>query len=200
MAEVIKTLRFSLRRLRPEDSGDLWALHNDPEVMRWINGGRPTARSLIKDEVLPAMLAYADGRPGIGAWVILKRERDEFLGWVSLRPLTEAPDTAELGYRLHRSVWGRGVATEAAQAIIEAAFSPGGVQRITANTYEHNTGSIRVMEKLGMSLVRRFRYEPENMKTAAGEPVELWPGDDVEFEILKPPTPPPSFGGRGEPG
>lgn len=57
---------------------------------------------------------------------------------------------------------------------------------VTATTYSENTASIRVMEKLGMRLKRRFRYSPEELAqqdTGGAAPGELWDGDDLEYVL-----------------
>ena len=83
--------------------------------------------------------------------------------------------------------WGKGYATEGARALIHKGFTEQGVQRVVASTYEDNLASRRVMEKLGMTLVRTFRPTPEELAAHGldGSAQELFPGDDVEYALEK---------------
>lgn len=62
----------------------------------------------------------------------------------------------ELGYRLHKSAWGSGYATEGSRALIRKGFTELGVERVTASTRAVNAGSRRVMAKAGLSFVHTF--------------------------------------------
>lgn len=87
-------------------------------------------------------------------------------------------DEPELGYRLVRAAWGHGYAAEASQAVTDHALRVLGVRRVVASTMAVNVASRRVMEKVGMRLVRTFH---------ADWPVRI-PGDehgDVEYAITR---------------
>ena len=66
------------------------------------------------------------------------------------------PGEVELGYRLRKSAWGKGYATEGSRALIRKGFTEFGVQRVTAEAMAVNQASRRVMEKAGLRLVRAF--------------------------------------------
>ena len=152
MGEVLRTARMALRPVTAADAGDLVALDADPEVMRWLTGGRPTPPDVVEREVLPRMLAAADGGPG---WLVAEdRATGAFLGWFELRPVPGRG--LELGYRLRRQAWGRGLATEGARALVRLAFDELGAHRVFAETMAVNTGSRRVLEKAGLRHVRTF--------------------------------------------
>jgi RimJ/RimL family protein N-acetyltransferase len=129
---------------------DLHRLEQDPEVMRYLNGGRPTP--LEPDADTKAGFLMPRG-PDDGLWVVVELQTGAFLGWVSLRPQGEAGD---LGYRFSRDVWGQGYATEAASAVVADAFRRLGLSRIMAQTMAVNLASRRVMERLGMRHERTF--------------------------------------------
>jgi RimJ/RimL family protein N-acetyltransferase len=101
------------------------------------------------------------------------------VGWFHFRPAKAAQITeVELGYRLLKSVWGKGYATEGSRALIQKGFAELGVQRVVAFTMVVNVASRRVMEKAGLRLVRTF-HEP-------------WPDyiegeeeGDVEYALLR---------------
>lgn len=185
---LLKTERLILRRFTAADADHLYTLDNDPEVMRFLNGGTPTPMAIIKKEILPRFLTYDDRRPVFGFWAAVEKASGDFIGWFSLRLAVDNPAEAILGYRLLRSVWGKGYATEGVQALIAKGFSESELQRITATTYEDNIASRRVMEKVGMTHVRSFRLTPEDLlhvDTSHLEAVEVWDGDDVEYALEK---------------
>ncbi len=157
---LLETARLVMRQFEPGDVDLLVALDNDPTVMRFVTGGAPTRREEIEKEVLPAFLAYYDRPGGYGFWAAVEKDSQEFVGWFHLRPAPGAPlDEPELGYRLRRVAWGRGLATEGARALIDLAFTRLGARRVVAETMAVHLASRRVMEKVGMTLVREFRAE-----------------------------------------
>lgn len=168
-----------LRRFTVDDTDVLVDLDADPAVMRYINGGTPTSRDEVVNEVLPAFLSYYERYAGYGFWAAVEAPDDRFVGWFHLRPGEGAgPDEPELGYRLRREVWGRGYATEGSRALIDAAFADLGARRVYASTMAVNLGSRRVMEKSGLRLVRHF---------VADWPVRI-DGDehgDVEYALTR---------------
>ena len=91
---------------------------------------------------------------GYGPWAVELRESAEFLGYIGLAvPRFEAAFTpcVEIGWRLAAEHWGRGLATEGAQAVIRYAFDVLALPRIVSFTVPANLRSRRVMEKLGMT-------------------------------------------------
>lgn len=156
----VETERMLLRRFTESDVDNLVELDSDPEVMRYITGGTPTPRAEIVDDVLPAFLTYYRRVDGFGFWAAIDRAGGEFLGWFHLRPGPgHSGDEPELGYRLRRSAWGKGYATEGARALIDKAFRDLGASRVYAETMAVHTASRRVMEKAGMRRVRTFHQE-----------------------------------------
>ncbi|MBO4210903.1 GNAT family N-acetyltransferase [Micromonospora echinofusca] len=162
MREYLRTDRLVLRRFTGADLEDLVALDGDPEVMRYLTGGRSTPRQRMRDEVLPYLLGYYDRGDDFGYWAAVDR-RGGFLGWFHLRPHpgggpAGAPDRhgIELGYRLRRAVWGNGYATEGCRALLRKGFTELGVDRVYAETMAVNVASRRVMEKAGLRYVRTF--------------------------------------------
>jgi RimJ/RimL family protein N-acetyltransferase len=154
----LETQRLVLRRFTQADADDLVSLDADPDVMHFITGGIPTTREEIEQEVLPAFLGYYQRYEGYGFWAAIEKPGGDFLGWFHFRPREEAvPGEAELGYRLRRSAWGKGYATEGSRALIRKGFTEFGVQRVVAEAMAVNLASRRVMEKAGLSLVRTFR-------------------------------------------
>jgi RimJ/RimL family protein N-acetyltransferase len=160
LLEVLETERLTLRQFTPDDVDNLVELDGDPEVMLYLTGGRATPREEIEGEVLPWFLQYYERSDGYGFWAAVEKATGEFVGWFHLRPRDDGPaDEPELGYRLRRSAWGKGYATEGSQALIEKAFTDLGAQRVWAETMVAHSASHRVMEKAGLKFVRTFHQD-----------------------------------------
>jgi RimJ/RimL family protein N-acetyltransferase len=179
MQVFVQTERLVLRQFTNDDVDNLVELDSDPEVMRFINGGRPTPRDEIETDVLPAFLGYHERFAGYGFWAAVERSTGRFLGWFHFRPADGAPPgEVELGYRLGRSAWGKGYATEGSRALIDKGFAEFGVQRVVASTMVVNVASRRVMEKAGLRLVRIFHQPWPDY-------IEGQEEGDVEYALLR---------------
>ncbi len=150
------TERLIVRPWRVDDLMGLVDLDTDPEVMRYIGDGSPHTRSQV-EETLQRHLRPPP-RPGLGLLAIEDRSTGEFLGWAGLtRPnfLPSVMPAVEAGWRLRRSAWGRGIATEAARAAIASLLPQLDLteegQTLVSIRYPENLASGRVMVKLGFS-------------------------------------------------
>ena len=190
MQVFLETERMLLRRFTTDDVNHLVDLDSDPEVMRFLTGGKPTPREVIQHEILPTFINSYESISSLGVFAAIEKESGEFLGWFDFRPEDAAnPDEVTLGYRLRRAVWGKGYATEGTRALIRKGFTELRVQRVVATTYQDNFASRRVMEKSGLKLVRTYRMTiaelQANDTTSHNTSEELWNGYDVEYELLK---------------
>ncbi|MGH3491254.1 MAG: GNAT family N-acetyltransferase [Actinopolymorphaceae bacterium] len=160
---VLRTERLLLRRFTMDDVDALVELDGDPEVMRFLTGGKPTPRDEIRTEVLPYLLREYALHPGFGRWAAHEEATGEFVGWFGLRSAERiGPGCATLGYRLRRAAWGRGLATEGSRALLRKAFTELGVRRVSADTMAVNQRSRRVMERAGLVFVRGYHeYFPD---------------------------------------
>ncbi|MER5738832.1 MULTISPECIES: GNAT family N-acetyltransferase [unclassified Streptomyces] len=179
MPHFLETDRLVLRAFTAADIDHLLALDNDPEVMRFINGGRPTSRESIETRTLPRLLHDYPCWETRGYWAAQERLTGTFLGWFEFRPLEEhSAAVVELGYRLNQAAWGRGYATEGSRALVRKGFAELGVERVTANTMAVNARSRRVMEKSGLSFVRNFTGDWP-------EAIEGSEHGEVEYELTR---------------
>src|SRR5687767_12978749 len=149
MTVLLETGRLRLRRLLPADEADLVALDSDPEVMRHV--GSPAGvkspeetAARVRRRVLGSQ---ADG-DGLGFWRIEGRADGVFYGLGALIRMEDGDDV-EVAYRLTRAAWGRGIATEAAGALVSHALGTLALPRVVAVTYPDNVASQRVLDKLG---------------------------------------------------
>jgi RimJ/RimL family protein N-acetyltransferase len=148
-----RTERLALRGWRDEDLEPFVALCADPAVMRWVGAGAPQDRR----EAEAAFVHVRDhwARHGFGLWAAEERESGELLGFVGLARLPDGSGDVEVGWRLRPDAWGRGLATEGALAARDHAFGELGLSRLVALVHPENEASLRVIDKLGMSLERQ---------------------------------------------
>ena len=178
-SEVRRTDRLRMRMFDESDVDLLVELDSDPEVMRYLTGGTPTPREDIANRVLPAILACHRRPDGLGVWAAELLATGEFVGWFELCPRrTDPPGSAELGYRLRRAHWGGGLGTEGSLALVRAAFTEFGLDRVYAQTMAVNAGSLRVMAKAGLRYVRTF-------DAGFDDPIPGTEDGEVEYEITR---------------
>lgn len=125
-------------------------MNADPEVMEYFPSPLPRAETEARFERIKEHFK----RHGFGIWAVEEKATGNFLGWLGLMvPAFAAPFTpcVEIGWRLKKSAWGKGYATEAAFAALEYGFLDLDLEEIVSFTVPDNFRSIRVMEKLGMS-------------------------------------------------
>ncbi|NUT21164.1 MAG: GNAT family N-acetyltransferase [Hamadaea sp.] len=150
----IKTGRLLLRSWRDADL-DPWAEMNaDPEVRAHLGP------LLSREQAAASIRYFQEGidRDGFGFWAVEVLETGEFVGMCGLDAVDEeAPvDGVEIGWRLARSAWGHGYATEAARAVLDYGFDRLGLAEILSITAVGNVRSQAVMRRLGMSAYTEF--------------------------------------------
>lgn len=157
MVPDLVTPRLHLRPPTAYDAEAIVDLHGDGAVMRFIDDGRSVPPDVVRDRDLGWLLRnYGEG---VGYWIGMERAGADAVGWFGLRPRTSSPLEVELGFRLRPQFWGRGLATEAATALVEYAFGSAGVKRVFATTMVANVGSRRVLERAGLRLRRTWTYD-----------------------------------------
>ena len=143
------TERLQLRPWRDADLEPFAALNADPEVMRHF----PALLSRAESDALAARIRANFDAQGWGLWAVEIKGGAPFIGFVGLnRPSFEAPfmPAVEIGWRLARSAWGAGYASEAARAALRFGFEDQKLDAIVSFTAPANTRSRAVMERLGL--------------------------------------------------
>ena len=158
MNVFLETERLILRQLTEDDAENLFALDSDPDVMRFINGGKPTDYDVIRYQTLPKWLEYYAKYAGYGFWAVIEKASQTFIGWFHFRPAVDKAEEIELGYRLCKAAWGKGYATEGARALIDKGFTELGTQCVVATALAANIGSIRVLEKASLRFEKRYMH------------------------------------------
>jgi len=153
------TYRLKFRRMTSADVPFIMAMEADPEVMRHTTG-RIAPTESRRMELLGVIAAVPDA--GLGHWCI--EQCAQAIGWVSLT-LLEQTGRTQLAYRLARSAWGQGFATEAGEAALAYAQVALGLAECVAVVWPANTSSLRVLSKLG--------FRKEGTATHYGHEVEV---------------------------
>jgi RimJ/RimL family protein N-acetyltransferase len=145
----LRTIRLRLRRWRDEDREPFATLNADATVMEHF----PAVLSRAESDALVDRITAGFAERGWGLWAVEIQATGTFAGFVGLNPATfDAPFTPanEIGWRLARAHWNQGVATEAAQAVVDYGFGVLGLDEVVSFTATANLPSQRVMQKLGM--------------------------------------------------
>jgi ribosomal-protein-alanine N-acetyltransferase len=180
-ATVIETQRLMLRPLTLDDVEGLSEMYRDPDVRRYFPEGTLSLEE-TRDEVAWVIDVYY-ARFGFGLWATVLRDTGELIGRCGLLPWTAVPEPGgglriqhvaehppepegsrlevELAYLLARPHWGRGLATEAANAIVAYAFERLRLKRLICLFDPENAASRRVAEKAGMTFERMVTIDGE---------------------------------------
>ncbi len=161
MKIYLVTERMILREFENTDVDHLVDLDSDPAVTKYINGGKPTPRAFIVEQVMPRVMQYYQNLDRQGIWAAIEKESGEFMGWFHLRPNRVAPEETELGYRLKQKYWGQGYATEGSLALVKKGFEALDAKTIVAIADPENGASRRVMVKAGLTYQGEYR-EPDD--------------------------------------
>jgi RimJ/RimL family protein N-acetyltransferase len=142
----LETERLLLRPFRESDLDAYAEICGDAEVMRYIGEFKPLDRAMAWRS-MATHLGHWQLR-GYGMWAVEEKATGRMVGRVGLWKPEGWPDL-EVGWMLHRDCWGRGFATEAGRASIDAAFRGLGVDHVISVIHPENAASIRVAERLG---------------------------------------------------
>ena len=148
---VHKTQRLFLETWELEDFKSFASIARDPRVMRFIAEGDPWPDSRIewfmgKQSALQESLGFCN-------WKLTDQASGELVGFCGLAPFPQVNEI-EIGWWLNPAYWKKGLAFEAAECVVGAAFEVHGISRIVARAYRANTSSIVLMERLGMEFNR----------------------------------------------
>ena len=151
---ILETPRLLLRRQIPEDLDALWALYCNPEIIKYIPDA-PRSYQEAKEELEWFMNGHPK-YPELGLWATIHKETGKFIGRCGLLPWTiEGQAEIEVAYTLAQEFWGQGLATEAAQGILQYGFEQLHLKRLICLIDPGNMASRRVAEKIGMTLEKK---------------------------------------------
>lgn len=147
MVKILETERLFLRTWTLADAPKLFEICGDANVMKYLGTGEPYETLEQAEEFLRWAENYQTEN-GFCRWAILLKENQEIIGSCGFaRP--HGTEEIELGYLIARGFWGKGLATEAANACLHYGFEQLRFNEVIAITDLENTASHRVLEKIG---------------------------------------------------
>ena len=166
---ILTTERLRLVPFTDEHLDGLSVMNSDPEVMRYLSG-RPETRDetvVFVERVKRRWIEF-----GYSWWSFIEKESGEIVGAGALQNLrreaTPSPDPScplEIGWRLRRDCWHKGMASEAARAIAGFAFDTVHADELYAVCHPDNVASINVMQRLGMQYTGLQTWYGKNLAT-----------------------------------
>lgn len=149
MSELVtETERLILRVPTKGDVDALAAYWADPETMRYLSkNGDVWTRDQVVERVERGVRFCREH--GMTFWTVVEKETGTVIGQGGLVPIAFNGDEIELGYRFGKEHWGKGYATEVAQAAAEYGFEKLGLDRLVAVSFPGNTASRNVLAKAG---------------------------------------------------
>jgi RimJ/RimL family protein N-acetyltransferase len=167
---VAATPRLVIRPWRLEETPRLFDILRRTEVVRWLGTRDPMTDPDQARERIERWTAEYAADPRFGRWAAVERSSGIPAGTVLLKPLPDGEGEVEIGWHFHPDSWGKGLATEAASAVL-ARGRRDGLDEIWAVTYLDNERSAAVCRRIGMRLLgvtHRWYHEPSLMFWAAG--------------------------------
>lgn len=152
---TLETARLRLRARGPDDAEALFPIFADAELMTyWSSGPHHSI-----EETRAKLTKPADVQRVFRAWAITVSHDDTAIGFVTVGE--RRPDVSEIGYMVGRAHWGRGIAREAASAVLDHLFRVEAQRRVFADTDPENAASNGLLKALGFTFEGRLREEWE---------------------------------------
>lgn len=151
----IETERLILRTYTNEDLKTVYVLITDPEVTRFF----PKSYSVKKEDVLASLPRRLDKwrKQGFGQLGVFEKATGQLIGYVGLQYLDQTTEV-EIYYGFFKKMWGRGIATEAAKAMLRFGFEEINLEKIVAVTHPENYASQKVLTRLGLERGENQRF------------------------------------------
>jgi RimJ/RimL family protein N-acetyltransferase len=148
VTSIVETERLKLREFSPGDLDELAAMVADEDQMRFYP--RPKTRDEAAAWISRNLALYME--LGYGIWLLESLPTSEFVGYCGIRPLVLEGDGSEteIGWHIRKTSWKQGIATEAAAAVRDVAFTRFGLSRLVAVIHPEHIASRRVAENIGM--------------------------------------------------
>lgn len=152
---VLETKRLILREMVFHDVDDLLEVLSDPEAMKFYP--QPFDRQMTQTWIERNVQRYAEH--GFGLWALILKQTGKLIGDCGLVVQeVDSFEEIEIGYHIRRELWGKGLATEAAQACRDFGFSQLGFDKLISLINPANIASRRVAEKNGMRLIKEIEW------------------------------------------
>lgn len=144
----IETPRLFLRVYVPEDLDARYAIRNDPDVYRFFPPYYlPPTKEKVREAIALSIRRWEES--GLGEFGVIEKESTELIGYCGLKALDDREEI-EIYYGFPKKYWGKGFATEAAQAVLKFAFNLANLSEVVGVTNPQNIASQKVLQKIGL--------------------------------------------------
>lgn len=160
MQIYIETKRLILREITEADVNGIFELDSDPDVHKYL-GNKPI-KSLEESKAIIKYIQKQYEENGIGRWAVVDKVTNEFIGWSGLKyekEVRKEMDYYDLGYRLKKKFWGKGIATETALESLNYGFQKLNLNEIFAGAHIENIASNKVLQKVGLKFIETFEFD-----------------------------------------
>jgi ribosomal-protein-alanine N-acetyltransferase len=150
----IETERLLIRDLEEYDAKGIFQLDSDPDVHEFLGKNPINTIDEAKQVINFIRNQYVDN--GIGRWAIIDKKTDDFIGWTGLKyeqGLRVDFSYYDLGYRLRKKYWGKGIATESAIQSLKYGFEKLDLKEIGAAADVDHLVSNKILKKIGLKFI-----------------------------------------------
>ena len=159
----LTTQRLIIREPRIGDAELLMPMFGDPVAMRYIGNGAPRDLETVRESIRKRIAYFA--KVGTTLFTVVLQETGEVIGDCGIFPYNWEGPEIELAYRYRQTAWGKGYASEAGRAVIDAAWRDTDIQELLGVTDLRNHASQRVLAKLGFTDLGTIdRYYGEELR------------------------------------
>ncbi len=156
----IETKRLIFRDIEDSDLAGMYALDSDSAVHQYLGGKPIKNRDEAQRIINNIRQQYVDN--GIGRWAVIDKQSGDFIGWGGLKledVVRSEFNYIDLGYRLRREYWGKGIGTEIAKESLKHGFNTLKYDEICAAADINNIGSNKILSRSGMKLIETFELD-----------------------------------------
>ncbi len=160
MEIYIETDRLIIRDIEESDAEGIFDLDSDPEVHEFLDNSLVKTIDEARDVINYIRKQYVEN--GIGRLAIIDKETNDFIGWTGLKyeqGIRENFSYYDLGYRLRKKYWGKGIATETAIESLKLGFTKFNLNEIYAAADVNNIGSNKILKKVGLKYIETFELD-----------------------------------------
>ncbi len=144
----LETERLVLREMKKSDFNDVYEYSSNPQTSEYLLWEVHRSPEYTKEFVDYVISKYKSGE--YNDWALVYKPDDKMIGTCGFTKIDQENNVAEIGYVINPNYWNMGIATEAAEAVIDFAFNKMGMNRVEAKFMYGNDASLSVMKKLGM--------------------------------------------------
>jgi ribosomal-protein-alanine N-acetyltransferase len=162
MEIILETKRLILREILEEDIEGMYDLDSDPLVHRYLGNNPINNREEAKAIIANVRKQYDEN--GIGRWALIDKLTKEFIGWSGLKyekQVRQEMHYYDIGYRLRRKFWGKGIATESALAALKYGFEVMNLAEIYGGAHIENIASNKILNNIGLKFIETFDLDGE---------------------------------------